>query len=695
MDKLERIKELIKSLNQHNINYYTLDNPSISDKQYDELYNELLKLEKETGVILPNSPTVKIGGETLEGFEKVQHKNKLWSLDKAQSFDELKDWIKRCETFIKEYNKTHQDKFPQLQYVITKKFDGLTLKCDYDGIDFTQGSTRGTGSVGEVVTEQCKAVINLPLQLKNNDREMVFASFHSEGLMTKKGFEEYNKSAKKPLKNLRNGTAGAIRNLDPKETAKRKPIMYFYNINDIQGKNFDTYQEQLDYMAFRGLPVAEYTVCNTYDEVIQAINNIESQRLSLAFDIDGAVVAINDLKTRELIGYTIKFPKYSIAYKYKAVESTTTLIGVEWNTSRQGRINPTGQLKPVDLLGTTVKRATLNNLDDIERKGVKINAEIFVRRSNDVIPEIMGVVESSLNNPNIKEIEIPKDCPSCGSPTEIRREATTNYLYCTNYTCKAKIIKSITHYASREAMNIVGLSEKTIEKFIELGYLKSIQDIYYLAKDKCKYANEIKNLNGFGETSYNNIVKAIKKSQTCKLESFIYALGIENVGIKTAKTLVEFSKGNTPIDTINNILSLKVKDLLKMEDCGDIVANSIYNWFSDIQNREMLGYLTQMELNFIEDKPKDAIVTQETPFKGKSLYPTGGFNMKKAELKTLLESLGAIVETGYKKSLDYLICGHDMSKSSKDKKAMDDNENGKANITILTEDQFIQIIKGN
>jgi DNA ligase (NAD+) len=456
----------------------------------------------------------------------------------------------------------------------------------------------------------------------------------------------------------------------------------------------ETYQQQLEYMSYRGLPIAKYTICNTYEEIIDCINLIEECRKTYAYDIDGAVVSLNDLKTRELMGYTIKFPKWSISYKYEAEEATTKLLGIEWNTSRQGKVVPTGLLEPVELGGTTVKRATLNNIDDIERKGVKINSEIFIRRSNDVIPEVMGVVQESLNNSDIQNIIPPSKCPSCGADTEIRKDNTTRYVYCTNtMSCKAQLLKSIDHYCSRQAMNIVGLSEKTIKKFIELGIIKSIADIYILKKDKNKEL--ILKQEGFQLPSYNKLIKAIEESKKCKLPNFIFALGIPNVGIKTAQTLVKFAKGKTPSDTINNILQLNIKDLLKMEDCGDVVANSIYNWFHDKNNIEVLSYLTQMELTFITDKPKEVIVTQQTPFKGKKVYPTGGFNMKKAELKELLESLGAIVETGYKVKLDYLICGHDMSKSSKDKKAMDDNASGKANITILTEDEFLQIIKGN
>lgn len=683
---MEEMLELIEKLNHWNYEYYTLDNPSVSDKDYDEKYYELQELERETGIILPNSPTQKIGGQILEGFKKVEHKNKLWSLDKRQSFDGVKEWMQWCENFVRDYNRTHTTKLPQLQYLVLKKFDGLTVKCDYEYIDYVQGSSRGTGSIGEDFSEQVKSIINLPLQLKDNSKQASFLSVHGEALMTKKAFNEYNKTAKIPLKTLRNGVAGALRNLDVSETAKRKPIIYFYNINDIEGVDFQTYEQQLDYIEYRGLPIAEYVVCNTYEEIVEAINNIEESRPNLSYDIDGAVIAINDLATRQAMGYTIKFPRFSLAYKYEAEQTTTKLIGIEWNTSRQGRINPTGLLEPVDLGGTTVSRATLNNLDDIEKKGIKINAEVPIRRSNDVIPEITGVIEESLTNADIEDIFPPSKCPSCGADTEVRQDNKTRYVYCTNtMSCKAQLSKSIDHYCSRQAMNIVGLSEKTIEKFIELGILKSIADIYVLKKDKNK--DLILKQEGFQLPSYNKLIKAIEESKKCKLPSFIFALGIANVGIKTAQTLVEFAKGETPLDTINNILQLKIKDLLKMDDCGEVVANSIYNWFHDTKNLEVLGYLTQMELTFIEDKPKEMTNIQDNPLKDKHVYPTGTFSLKKTELKIQLEKVGAIIETGYKKSLDFLIVANDSSKSGKADKAIKDK------VMIMSENEMTQILE--
>jgi DNA ligase (NAD+) len=661
-----------------------LDNPTISDKEYDKLYDELIQLERETKTILPNSPTQKVGGQILEGFKKVEHKNKLWSLDKRQSFDGVKEWLTWCENFVKDYNRTHTTKLPQLQYLVLKKFDGLTVKCEYEDINYTQGSSRGTGSIGEDFSEQVKSIINLPLQLKDNSKQTSFLSVHGEALMTKKAFKEYNKTAKIPLKTLRNGVAGALRNLDVSETAKRKPIIYFYNINDIEGVEFQTYEQQLDYIKYRGLPVAKYVVCNTYEEIIESINNIEIERPNLSYDIDGAVIAINDLMTRQAMGYTIKFPRFSLAYKYEAEQTTTKILDVEWSTSRTGRINPVAILEPVDLMGVTVKRATLNNLDDMKKKGVKINAEVPIRRSNDVIPEITGVIEESLNNEDIKDIEIPTECPTCHHKTEIRKDAKTNYLYCTNSSCKAQLSKSITHYTSREAMNIIGFSEKTIEKLIKLDIIKSIADIYELNKEENKEL--ILKQDGFQLTSYNKLINSIEKSKICKLEQFIYALGIENCGKSTAKNLVEFVKGNTALDKINEILDLQVCDLMRMKDTGNVVASSIYKWFSDIKNREMLSYLSQMELTLVEDKSKEII---QGVFSGKSIYCSGSFAYgKKNELKALVENNGGIFANGLNKSLDYLVIGS-IKGSSKEQKAKE------LGVTVLQEDEFLQIIKGN
>lgn len=668
----KEIEQLVEQLNRYSIEYYTLDNPSVSDKEYDLLYDELLQLEKETNIILPNSPTNRIGDIILEGFEKVQHKNKLWSLDKSNTFDEVQDWVNNCNKFVNEYNKKYANKLPSPTYIVTKKFDGLTIKCDYRDINFLQGSSRGTGLIGEDLTEQVKTMINLPQQLLDNDKQTDFASFHGEGLMTHKALEDYNNSlpvGQPLLKNCRNGVAGALRNLNVKETAKRKPIIYFYNINDIE-KDFQTYEQQLAYMKYRGLPVAEYELCKNCDEIIQAINDIENQRKNLPFDIDGAVIAINDLRTRELMGYTDKFPKFSLSYKYKAQETTTKLIDVEWNVGRTGKVTPKAIIEPVDLMGSTVQRATLNNISDIKRKGIKINAVVFIRKSNDVIPEITGVVDESLNSENIIDIIPPTNCLICESKLVWRNDL----LYCNNEQCNSRLIKQITHYCSRQAMNIEGLSEKTIEKFIEKGFIKSIIDIYYLSQHK----SEIVKLDGFGIKSYNKLIESIEKSKQCKLENFIFGLGIPNVGLSTAKDICRYFNNDW-----YTFCNCKKSDLLKIEGIGDIVANSVINYLQNSDNLVLLCKLKDI-LTYIEDEPQQS--TQEGILKGKTLYLTGTFNYgKKKELQQLVESNGGIFSDKFNKSCDYLVIGS-LKGSTKSDKAI------KMGIEVLEEDEFLKML---
>lgn len=673
---MEEMLELIEKLNCWNYEYYTLDNPSVSDKKWDEEYNKLVKLEKETGITLPNSPSRKVGGEILEGFEKVERKTKLWSLDKSNSFEEIKDWLIKNENFVKEYNSSHTNKLPQLQYIVTKKYDGLTVETDYNNINFIQGSTRGKdGIIGENVTEQSKSIINLPMQLKDNDNLTTFLSPHGECIMPKKALIEYNKKYTDQLKNCRNSVSGAIRNLDTKETAKRKLMIYFYNLNNIE-KEFQTYQQQLDYMSYRGLPVTDYAVCNTYEDIIKTIDNIEEQRPNLPYDIDGCVIAINDLATRNLMGYTEKFPRFSIAYKYEAEETTSKILDVEWNVSRYGRLNPKAKIEPVELMGVTVKQATLNNIDDIERKRIKINSEIFIRRSNDVIPEVTGVVDESLNNEDIRDIIYPTICPCCSSPVEIRQPKTTRFLFCTNESCPDRLIKSLTHFVSKEAMNIVGLSKETLKLFIDKEIIKSIKDIYNLEI----YKNEIIKLPKFGIKKYNNLINSIEESRQCKLNSFLYSLGIDNVGKKASKDICTHFNNN-----LNKIIKANENELLKIEGVGDKISESMVEYFSDedIINKvnEIISYLT-----FIEDKPKEVIDIKENPLLNKHIYPTGKFSLTKSELKIQLEKAGAIIETDYKKSLDYLIVANDSSKSGKADKAINDG------VKIMSEDEMQEIL---
>lgn len=663
MDKKQRINELVEELNKYAYEYYSLDNPSVSDKEYDSKYDELTKLEKEIGYVLPYSPTLRIGDRVLEGFNKYTHKGRLWSLDKAQSFEEVKEWHNRNVKFVNEMNANGED-LPPLRYVLTKKFDGLTVNLTYDenGI-LVVAATRGNGEIGEEVTAQVQTIKSIPLKIDCSD---VF-EIHGEAIMTAEAFEKYNKTTENPLKNLRNGAAGALRNLNVKETAKRNLSAFFYDIGYKEGAEFKNYEEMLEFIKSKEFPMDDYIkYCNTMDEVEKEIEYIKDIRFDLNYDIDGVVIAIDDIRTRELLGYTIKFPKWAIAFKFEAQEATTKLLDVEWNVGRSGRVGPTAILEPVELAGVTVKRATLNNLDDIRRKGVRIGADVFVRRSNDVIPEIMGVVEESLNG--TEEINVPKVCPACGG--HIVQQGA--HYFCENtLSCKPQMVKSIVHFASRDAMNIEGFSEKTAEQLFEKLDIKSISELYKLEKES------LIQLEKFGPKKAQNLLDAVEKSKNCELYRFIYALGIPNVGVKTAKDLVNKFK------SIEGLKNAKFEELVEVQDVGDIVARCVLEFFKEEKVLATINELFELGVNPLFEE-KEII---ESSFQGKTVVVTGTLkNYSRTSIKEKLEGFGAKVSGSVSKKTDYVIAGEEAG--SKLTKAQD------LGVKVLSENEFEDMIKG-
>ncbi|GEQ22872.1 DNA ligase 2 [Clostridium butyricum] len=663
MDKKEKIKELVEQLNNYSYKYYVLDDPSVTDKEYDKIYDELKKLEEETGFVLPYSPTLRVGDMVLDGFEKYTHKAKLWSLDKAQSIEEIIDWHNRNVKFVNDMRLKGED-LPDLKYVLTKKFDGLTINLTYNEEGVMEiAATRGTGNIGENVTAQVKTIKSIPLKIENND----ILEVHGEAVMTQEAFDKYNESAQVPLKNLRNGAAGALRNLNVKETARRNLSAFFYDIGYKEGAPFKTYLEMLNFIKEKGLPMDDYMkVCTTIDEIQEQIDYINSIRFDLNYDIDGLVVAIDDMRTRELMGYTVKFPKWAIAYKFEAQEATTKLLGVEWNVGRSGRLAPTAILEPVELAGVTVKRATLNNMDDIERKGVKIGADVFVRRSNDVIPEIMGIVPETLDG--AEEIKPPTECPACGSHIILDGA----HYFCENtLSCKPQMVKSIVHYACREAMNIAGFSERTAEQLFEKLNIKSISDLYKLKEE------ELIDLEKFGPKKAQNLLKAIENSKECELHAFIYALGIPNVGVKTAKDLVSRFK------SIEGLKNATFEELVSVPDVGDIVAQDVMSFFKEEKVLETIDELLALGVN-----PKfEEVEVTENPFMGKTVVATGSLqNYSRSEIKEKLESLGAKVAGSVSKKTDYVIAGE--AAGSKLTKAQE------LGVKVLSEEEFEEILRG-
>ncbi len=663
MDKIERIKELVEKLNRYSYEYYSLDSPSISDKDYDKEYYELQELEKEAEYVLPYSPTLRVGDVVLGGFKKYNHKARLWSLDKAQSLQENDAWHNRNVRFIEEA-RSKGEKLPELKYVLTKKFDGLTINLTYNNEGILEiAATRGTGNIGEEVTAQVKTIKSIPLKIQSKH---VF-EVHGEAVMTQEAFKKYNETSVTPLKNLRNGAAGALRNLNVKETAKRNLSAFFYDVGYKEGNQFKTYLEMMEFIKEQGLPVDEYIkVCTSMDEIEKEIGYIKDIRFDLNYDIDGLVIAIDDIRTRELLGYTVKFPKWAIAYKFEAQEATTKLLDVEWNVGRSGRIGPTAILEPVELAGVTVKRATLNNMDDIARKGVRIGAEVFVRRSNDVIPEIMGIVPESLEGS--EEIKVPEVCPACGSHLILNGA----HYFCENtLSCKPQLVKSIVHYACREAMNIEGFSERTAEQLFEKLNIKSISDLYKLKEE------ELIDLEKFGPKKAQNLLEAIEKSKDCELYAFIYALGIPNVGVKTAKDLVNKFK------SIEGLKNSTFEELIGVQDIGDIVAQDVMEFFKEEKVMETIQELLYLGVNPKFSK-KEVI---ENPFEGKTVVATGSLkNYSRNEIKDKLESLGAKVSGSVSKKTDYVIAGE--AAGSKLTKAEE------LGVKVLSEEEFEEILRG-
>ena len=661
MDKKVRIEELVELLNRYAYEYYSLDNPSVSDKEYDIKYDELKSLEEETGYLLPYSPTQRVGDIVLKGFNKYTHKARLWSLDKAQSFEEIEDWHNRNIKFVNEMNNRGEN-LPDLRYVITKKFDGLTINLTYneDGILQT-AATRGNGETGEEVTAQVKTIKEIPLRTSRGDLFEV----HGEAIMTVEAFEKYNATSETPLKNLRNGAAGALRNLNVRETARRGLSAFFYDVGYKDGQNFKSYEEMLEFIKEKGLPMDDYIrYATTLEEVKKYINEIKDMRFDLNYDIDGVVIAIDDIRTRELLGYTVKFPKWAIAFKFEAQEATTTLLDVEWNVGRSGRVGPTAILEPVELAGVTVKRATLNNMDDIKRKGVMIGSEVFIRRSNDVIPEIMGVVESSLENAT--EIKVPETCPACGSHLVLDGA----HYFCENtLSCKPQLVKSIVHFACRDAMNIEGFSEKTAEQLFEKLDIRSIADLYKLNFD------ELLTLDKFGPKKAQNLLDAVERSKTPELYRFIYALGIPNVGVKTAKDLVNKFK------SIEGLKNATFEELISVQDVGDIVAKCVLEFFHEEKVLNTIEELFNLGVKPIFEET----VIVESSFNGKTVVVTGTLqNYSRGEIKAKLEGLGAKVSGSVSKKTDYVIAGEEAG--SKLTKAQD------LGVTVLTEEEFEKMI---
>ena len=621
------MRSLVDYLNKTAHAYYVLDNPVISDAEWDALYNQLLAMEKETGTVLPDSPTHRVGGEPLSAFTQHRHITRLWSMDKAQSEEELNAWFDRTEKLW-----SQDDTLPPLSYGVEYKFDGLTLNLTYDGGILTEAATRGDGEVGEAILPQARTVRGVPLSIPWKGKIEV----QGECIMRLSALEAYNKTAAEPLKNARNAAAGALRNLDPAVTASRNLSAFFYQVGTIDSPPYSDQMGMIQFIKDQGFPVSPYFEKSaSRDGVLSLIRVIEEQRPNLDFLIDGAVIKVMDQRTRGILGYTDKFPRWAVAYKFAAEENTATLEKVTWELGRTGKLTPLAHVSPVDFAGVTVKKATLNNAGDIQRKKLTLGCTVWIRRSNDVIPEILGCVEDGIQG---KPIVTPEKCPACGGPLTWRGA----HLYCLNReACRPQAVARLAHFASREAMDITGFSEKTAGLLYDILGVRDAADLYHLTLD------QLQALDGFQDKRAQNLMNALEESKHCPLSRFLLAIGIPNIGRRTARDL------SVAFGTLDSVRNATEEQLVAMDDVGEIVAQSVIDFFSFPENQRMIDRLLTAGVN-----PQPEEKRQSGVFAGLTMVVTGTLpTFSRQEAEAFIREHGGVAAGSVSKKTAYVVAG--------------------------------------
>lgn len=614
------MRQMVDQLNRWAHEYYVLDAPSVPDTVYDALYDRLVLLEKQTGVTLPDSPTHRVGGQPLKSFSQHRHLKRLYSLDKVQSFGQLREWLQKVNAAVGE-----------VLFTVELKYDGLTINVTYDDGNFVGAATRGNGVVGEDVTQQVKTIRTVPLSIPFKGK----CELQGEGIMKLSELDRYNhKHPSDRLKNARNAAAGAIRNLDPKVTAERNLDVVFYSSGYEEGLEVASQRELVEFLRHNGMVTNHvFRTAKTFEEIKAVIEEIGAMRSSLDFLIDGVVIKVDDFAIREQLGFTDKFPKWAVAYKFDAEQVTTRLVDVEWQVGRTGKLTPIGNLEAVELCGATIRRATLNNYGDILRKRLKRDALVFVRRSNDVIPEILGAAEEGG-----EEIPMPERCPACGGELQ---QAGAN-LYCVNAeNCPPQIAARISHYCSRPACDIEGISDKTVYQLMKLG-VTSVADLYDLTKE------QLLRLEGFKEKKAQNILDALEKSKSVGLAQFIYALGLDNVGVVTARDLA------AKFGSVEALRQATQQQLTEIEGVGEVVAEGIVQYFSEKQNLDIIAKLRDAGIDPQLQKAATGV------FSGKKVVLTGKLlNYTREEASKIIQNLGGEVSSSVSKTVNLVLAGED------------------------------------
>lgn len=666
MDKSQakkRIEELVEKTSYYATKYYDEDKPEISDFEYDMLMLELRDLENRyPEFVKKESYTQHVGGTVKSGFNKVEHEIPLLSMQDIFNIDEIKDFVNKIKKQAEEKNIENKN------FVVETKIDGLTASLEYkDGV-FVRGSTRGNGLVGEDVTENLKTIKNIPKTLT----EKVNITVRGEVFISTKDFEKMNQEreekGEETFANARNAAAGSLRQLDSSITKKRPLDIYVYNIQKIEGKEISSHYEALEYLQKLGFNVNPMKIfCKTEDEVVNAINKIGEERQNLTFGIDGAVIKVDDLKFREMLGATAKNPRWQIAYKYPPEQKRTKLIDIVCNVGRTGVITPLAILKPVQVAGSTISKTTLHNEDFIRQREIKIGDTVVIQKAGDVIPEIVKVIKEDRTGEE-EEFKMPDTCPVCGAKTV--REEGEAAVKCTGTECPAKLYRNLVHFVSREAMNIDGLGENIIDQLLSKNLISNIADIYNLTFE------EISSLKKNGTKFATNLINAIETSKQNDLYRLITALGIMHIGGKASKVLAKKFKN------IDNLSNATLEELSEIDDIGPIMAKSIVDFFSQDQTKDLIHKLKQAGVNTIAQDLEET----DDRFQGKTFVLTGSLeSFTREEATNTIEKLGGKVSGSVSKKTSYLVSGEDSG--SKLTKAQS------LGVPILTEQEFMEMIK--
>ncbi len=646
---MDKMRALVDKLNKYAYEYYVLDAPTVPDAEYDRLYDELKELEAETGERLPDSPTRRVGGEPVKAFARHEHIARLYSLDKAVTEDEMNAFFTRVA------------KAGEATYVVEYKFDGLTICLTYEDGRFVRAATRGNGTVGEDVTAQALTIKSFPLAISYKGTLEV----RGETVIRLSVLDEYNKTAAEPLKNARNAAAGAVRNLDPAVTAARRPEILFYDVNYMSEEVVHSQEEAIEFLKKEGFQTFGHTrLCKTGEEVLDAIAEIDIERKKLDVLTDGAVVKVNEFSVRDAMGYTDKFPRWAIAFKFEAEEAVTTVEDVIWQVGRTGKLTPLAHVAPVELAGATVRRATLNNLGDIRRKDIRKGSKVLIRRSNEVIPEILRAVEHTGES---VDIEKPEVCPYCG---EKLTEEGAN-IFCTNKNCRPRVVAQLANFASKGAMDIDGFSEMTAALFYDELGVRAFSDLYALDKQK------LSGLEGFGEKKIRNLLRAVEGSKNVPLDRFIFALGIGGVGKVASKDLARRFK------SMGALQAATEQELVAMENIGEKTAADIVGYFADEGNRAEIEKLFAAGVKpFVKEGQAVGVFT------GENVVLTGTLQkFRRSEAQKLIEEAGGACQSAVTQKTTLVVAGE--SAGSKLDKAKS------LGIRVIGEEEFIKILEEN